>query len=186
MNRAIRTLSTAGICLFGSVALANANLLTNPGFETGDFSGWSLSGNTGFVSITSDAHSGNFGASFGAVGSETFLSQTVADTAGSVLDIGGFLKNLGGPINEFQIIFDGATLLTLANQAPFPYTLESVSAIATGLDTITFAFQQNPSFWHFDDAFATPTAAVPEPGSLSIIASGLLGLAFLRRRRQKG
>ena len=62
---------------------ARANLLTNPGFETGNFSGWALTGNSGFISIiTSPVHSGNFAASFGAVGSLTFLSQTVTDTVG--------------------------------------------------------------------------------------------------------
>lgn len=43
--------------------------ITNGGFETGDFTGWTLGGNTGYTGVTgSYAHSGNFGAYFGAGG----------------------------------------------------------------------------------------------------------------------
>ena len=31
---------------------AQANIVTNPGFETGDFTGWTLSGDTTFTSLT--------------------------------------------------------------------------------------------------------------------------------------
>jgi hypothetical protein len=43
-----RLLGAVGACLFTLVTtIANAapvNLLSNPGFETGDFSGWTISG----------------------------------------------------------------------------------------------------------------------------------------------
>jgi len=42
------------IAVLASAALsAHAqNLVVNPGFETGDFTGWSLSGDTGFCGVT--------------------------------------------------------------------------------------------------------------------------------------
>jgi len=53
----------------------------NCGFETGDFTGWTQSGNTGFTSVTGSfggiaPNSGNFPACMGPVGSDGLLSQT--------------------------------------------------------------------------------------------------------------
>ena len=45
---------------------AQANLVTNPGFETGDFTGWALSGDTTFTGVDGfSPHSGSFGAFLG-------------------------------------------------------------------------------------------------------------------------
>ena len=62
---------------FAVAGIASAqNLLDNPGFETGDFSGWTRSGNSGFTSIiTSPVNSGSYAASFGPIGSEGYISQ---------------------------------------------------------------------------------------------------------------
>src|SRR5207342_1372158 len=73
------------IALLCSAAVANANLVTNGGFETGDFTGWTNGGNTGFTGVDPGIqHSGTYGAFFGPIGSNGFLSQTLATTAGGV------------------------------------------------------------------------------------------------------
>src|SRR5713226_6733032 len=90
--------------LLASTNLARANLITNPGFETGDFSGWIQFGNVGFTGVDGGLpHSGSFAAFLGPVGSLGFLSQTLATTPGIRYDLRFFLLSDGGLPNEFQV-----------------------------------------------------------------------------------
>ncbi len=166
-------------------ARAGVNLVLNGGFETGDFSDWTLGGNGGFISITQDAHTGNFAASFGAVGSPTLLSQSqdLATTAGRDYEISFWLKNQGGPTNAFTASFGGTSLISLVNQQASPYTEYRFIATATSnLTSLQFGFRQDPSFWHFDDVVVTEV--VPEPATVvSASIAGLIGLGYARRRR---
>ena len=55
-----------------------ANLIVNGSFETGDFTGWTLSGNTGVTGVTGsfggvDPEDGSFQAFFGPIGSLALL-----------------------------------------------------------------------------------------------------------------
>ena len=59
--------------------LAAGNLVTNPGFEKGDFTGWTLAGNAPHNTVVEMAgfdswnpHSGTFFAALGAAGSDNF------------------------------------------------------------------------------------------------------------------
>src|SRR2546428_2230513 len=56
----------------------SANLITNGGFEAGDFTGWALSGNVSGSTLVEPiaAHTPNFGALLGAIGSPHLPSPT--------------------------------------------------------------------------------------------------------------
>src|SRR5262249_20293288 len=61
---------------FSSQFTVTAELLVNGGFETGNFMGWTQSGNTGATGVsTTTVHSGMYSAFLGPVGSDGFLAQ---------------------------------------------------------------------------------------------------------------
>jgi hypothetical protein len=179
---------TTAVTVFAPLG-ARADLVTNGGFETGDFTGWTLSGNSGFISIvTSPVHSGNFAASFGAIGSDTILSQNLATVAGTQYTLTFWLANDGGTPSDWSVSFGGSTLSSVTDPPGFPFTEFSFNVTATtGPEALVFGFRQDPAFFQLDDVSVNPSGvgAVPLPAALPLFATGLGALGLLGWRRKK-
>jgi hypothetical protein len=184
-----------------------ALLAGNGGFETGDFSDWTFSGNpaeSGAVSIDDSVestnvfpgvpysdfvHSGLFGAFLGQNGSLGSLSQTVPTSPGQFYLLSCWLSSLAGTNgttpNEFQITWNGATLFDRTNMGAFGWSNLQYIVTATGSATaLAFSFRDDPAALALDDV---TLQAVPLPvfqkvvksgGTVSFVWNALPGLAY--------
>jgi hypothetical protein len=161
---------------------ANAtNLLVNGSFETGDLSGWTFTGNTGFTSVQPNsfgygAQQGNFYLYEGPVGSDGFLSQTFSDTAGALLKITGWVAGNGTAPSDVGFYFDGAPVVYINPVPSQGYTEYTAYVTGTGSDTFSVGFRNDPSFDAIDNLAVA--AAVPELSTWAMMALGFAGLGF--------
>lgn len=200
-------LITGCAVLLVSAAVASANLLTNPDFETGDFTGWAQGG--WYNGTGGDAHSGTYGASFAIstnnIGENYYVAeQLVPVTGGESYDLKGWVRIAGTPTTSESFLElrwlnaaggsegqfgtthvavqqDYALSSLLAQVAPGNAVTARVALVVHTTATPT------DSAWHTFDDIDFDIQAIPEPGTLALCLMGLgFGSIVVHRRRRNG
>jgi hypothetical protein len=179
------TSAAATLMLFALVTLPARADVTNGGFETGDFTGWVQTGDTGFSGVDPlAARSGSFGAFFGPT-APGGISQSFATIATMTyrVDFSLSLADSSQP-NSFSWAWNGVSQTpSLSNAAGFAFTSFSGLVLATGASsTLAFTFSNPQSFWLLDNI---SVVAVPEPPVTALLGVGVLFLAAMAKRRAK-
>jgi len=171
------------VALLALASPVHANLITNPGFETGNFNGWIQFGNPGFTFVDGDPHSGSSAAWLGPVGSLGFLLQLVPTTPGVLYNLSYFLQSDGFTPNEFQVSWNGTSLSDQLNLPAFGYTEQAFSNLlaTTATTPLVFAFRNDPGFFKLDDVAVSP---VPEPATMVLLGTAMAGLGLATRRKR--
>src|SRR5260370_3300718 len=150
----------------------NRHLVRNPGFETGNFTGWTLSGDTSYCHvITQYPHSGTFSAELGPQVFPTsgFLDQTITTVVGQLYHVDFWLANIGNVtprLNAFSASFAGVRFYSVVNPPAFPFTNFSANITATSTSSdLHFAFFNRADHlfsndWYFDYVSVTAVPAL--------------------------
>ncbi len=182
----------ATILLTGLSASAD-NLVTNPGFETGDLSGWTLSGTDSAPAFNglyygvdpADAHSGAFGAYFGPVGGVMTLGQNLTVMPNTDYTISFWLAQAPATpapyINTLGVSFGGQPWVTQAGVPEGPYTQYRVVGFSpSNSATLQFSFRNDTGFFSLDDVSVSLTPA-PEPAVWMLLVLGSFFIAYRSR-----
>ena len=182
--------ATAVLIVSALPASAITNLVTNGGFENGDFTGWTHSGDGGYdtiVSSSSFVHTGVYGALLGPINPQASLYQILDTIPGQTYSISFWLKNDGGitPDNDFTAYWGNTsnTLFSGQDLGDSPFTEYTYLQVASSATTqFGFSYFNFPSYFGLDDVSVAP---VPIPGALILFGSGLMGLVGVARNRLK-
>ena len=144
----------ANIDIFPDCTVVANNLVTNCGFETSDFTGWTQGGDLSASSVSTCPHSGSFCAFMGPVFYNGTLTQAINTTASSCT-LSFWMANSGQP-SHFAVEWRANTVTSTYFISDHPYEQFSVNGLPGGGTVfLTFEFYNPPSFISFDDVVVT-------------------------------
>lgn len=217
-----RALASGGLAAlfltFGVAANADVcssvsgNLVVNCGFETGDFSGWTLSGNLQggpapnfyYGVDNTNPNSGSYSAYFavqggggtaiGTLGPFLALSQTLNLIPNEYYKVTFYFDQDTPPstgyLNYIDFRFGGALraygldVPQTSGYVPASFVVATGGNAAAAASTILqFDFQNDAGYFDFDDVSVVAAGSVPEPGSVALVVIGVCAALVLSRRR---
>jgi hypothetical protein len=148
------------------------SIIQNGGFETGDFTGWTLNESDGPYSLVDDRsvsrihpHSGTYLAALGHPTNVAFLSQTLVTTPGQsyLLSLWFNSPNVAGgnTPNEFSVSWGGNSLFDQVNIPVISVwtNLQFIVAAASSSTILQFGERVDPWFLGLDDVSVVPIPA---------------------------
>jgi hypothetical protein len=174
-----------GFGVFGSgpASITTKVLFQNGGFETGDSTGWTLSGDINNYAFVDDGsmsgitpHSGNYEAALDTLGSIGYLSQTLQTIAGASYLLSFWVENPFADPAEFIVSWNGNTLLDTTSIDTNAWTNMEFVVSATGTSTVLqFGFQDTNNYLGLDDISVVPTNTSVAPANPGISSFSLSG-----------
>ncbi len=172
------------------------NLVLNGDFETGDFTNWTLSGDTTWIFVDDGSGipplSGKYEAALETWDAPGYLSQTLSTTPGASYLLSFWLNNTNGDPGEFMVSWNGKTLMdevnpvTIGNWWDNGWTNLQFVVSATGANTLLqFGFRDDSwsgnNWFGLDDIHVVACSTTPPPAILSApqITVGKTNFTFL-------
>ncbi len=113
------------------------------------------------------------------------LSQTLTTNPGDTYTVSFYIDAVGDNPSDFSAYWNTDALMSVDNpNTGDVWTQFLFTVTGTGSDTIQFNFRDDPEYIALDDVVVLDTGtAIPEPGSLGLLISGLAVVILARRRR---
>jgi hypothetical protein len=179
------TIVAACTILLDSTPARAVNLVTNGDFETGNLTGW-----TGVQGVAPGNNFTQAGSNrtnvvyFNNIGSLTFISQTLATTAGQTYQLSYDFASDGFFPNRFQVQVNGTTLFDQTNIEAQAFTTYNFNFTGTGSDTIKFGGYDDPGALYLDNVVVNSAATTSVPEPFTIVGTLVGGTAAFRMRKK--
>jgi hypothetical protein len=205
----LKSILFSGAILLCTSAAFGANIVLNPGFETGDFTSWTEHtctsincGAQGFFVVGTDPHTGSFAAETRCVSASCldpvvgdWISQPLTTTASTAYTFSFWMDPVNSsldPTVEIDVFWNSNKVGSFVSEPGGYHQFIIGGLVASGSTSLLeLTGRHDPATVYIDDICVSSSSdcgtasVVPEPTALLLMSSGLAGIGIfaLRRRR---